>query len=924
MQSKSGWSLFSAVAITCLAFYVYVVNKAPISPAPVQSEPEVAANDELVKFAAAVKAEDVQQVSLTASSNDPFPLPNPSSVDPVIPVSWESQPKLSIDEAPQQLQVDDFEFLPIEDELITDDSLDPIFNESDDESLELPVEPFQVTDAPTIEQFVVEQSQVGIDDPNLYEDSIQNESPIQVQEDEGTQEPDSQQSPFKLASTPIRLNYIKLNSEVVTRRRSVSQPIGEISIPEWNPKAAWAKPTAIITELEKLEQIPATADWAQDTKEIVKALNWTRSVDDPQAAALIEQLSQQLHQLNQLAISVSTVPVTQPEYVQGPLAIELRSFHYDIARRLMIWSYTHQLAKQQRVRLSDMSDQHVLKLIQESQSKLDITGVGSSWSEYLQLKPLSAAFGAIQPDEEVQCDTARVTLSRLYSPVLSKAQKQFLSDQIDDQLIGLLREKASQSIELPRFTHTLEKHEYSTSGYTSHKLNGFYQSLLWSTDPASQSLAGQLEGHYRNANFRVSVSDQLINRLLPQTGEIEQPIQDNVMGAQVFGNSRIQNRLLIRLIPDNRKVNLWLEANGKVRSLTQARQSGFRVDNLGHSRYRVFKQIAINRSGVETDAPHAVSDTSSQIIGMSSNLDPIPVVGWVARKIARNKIQESAPMTDMITRQKVEAGAKEQMESEVQSQLAKVSDYLFVNFLQPMIAMDLEPTPVEMRTTSDRVIMRYRLAGRDQMAAHTARPQALADSLMSFQLHESVFNNLFDRIEIAGRSFTAVELSEHLTNVFGSKQAAGSEELNHEAYFEFAPYDPIRVEFKDSKFEMSINLKKFRVGKGKTWKNLNVKATFNPHVEGSKLYLLRDESGIRLKGSNLKLRDQVAVRTVFTALVRDHYKLNVLPENFGKQFGSTPLEISQLVLNDGWLGVSFSDPPRAIAQQPAMPARPRR
>lgn len=921
MHSKSGWSLFSAVAITCLAFYVYVAFKAPISPEPVQVEPEVAANDELVKFAAAIQPDEVQQVSLTAS-NDPFPLPNPTSLDPVVPVSWESQPTLTIDEAHQPMQVEDFEYLPIEDELIPDESLDPILIDNTNEPLDLPVSPFQVTDAPTIDQFVAEQSQITVVDPPQIDDSIQEASP--VQENENVEEPDSNQSPFHLASAPIRLDYIKLNSEVVTRRRSVSQPVREILIPEWNPKAAWAKPAAIIAELEKLEQIPATADWALDTKEMVKALNWTRSVDDPNAAALIEQLSNQLHQLNQLAISVSTVPASQPEYVQGPLAIELRSFHYDIARRLMIWSYTHQLAKQQRVRFSDMSNQHVLDLINTSQSKLDVTGVGSSWSEYLQLMPLSAAFSSTQLDEEVQCQAARVTLSRLYSPVLSKAQKQFLAEQFDDQLIELLREKASRTVELPKFTETLEKHEYKTSGYTSHKLNGFYQSLLWSTDPASQNLAGQLEGHYRNANFRVSVSDQLINRLLPQTEEIEQPIRDNVMGAQVYGNSRIQNRLLIRLIPDNRKVNLWLEANGKVRSLTQARQSGFRVENLGHSRYRVLKQIAINRSGVQTDAPHAVSDTSSQIVGMSSNLDPIPVVGWVARKIARNKIQESAPMTDMITRQKVEAGAKEQMETEVQSQLAKVSDYLFVNFLQPMIAMDLEPTPVEMRTTNDRVIMRYRLAGRDQMAAHTARPQALADSLMSFQIHESVLNNLFDRIEIAGRSFTATELSDHLANVFGNKQAAGSEDLNHEAYFEFAPYDPIRVEFKNSKIEISINLKKFKVGKSKTWKNLSVRASFNPHVEGSKLYLLRDETGIRLKGSNLKFRDDVHVRTVFTALVQGQYELNVLPEKFGKQFGSTPLEISQLVLNDGWLGLSFGDPPKAVAQQPVVPATPRR
>lgn len=916
MRSKSGWPLIFAAPITCLAILFSVFCKEPDKSEPAKSESQPVVSNELVQFAAAITSEDLPQVTQSIRKNDPFPLPEPYSSDPVVSVSWESQSQVALDFPAEELQVEDIDYLSPDEQPISDDDLEPVLVDIEDEEFDVPVSPFQVIDAPTIDEFAVQPIRFAPIDQTPTEQQFQDEDQHPSQAD--NEGPAASRSSFHLASGPVSLPYIKLNSEVVARRAAVSQPIREILIPEWDSSAVWAKPSSIVNELERLEEIPTTANWAKDTKHLLKTLNWTRSIDDPQVGELFDQLAYQLQLLNQLAISVSTVPTAQPEYVQGALATELRSFHYDIARRLMVWSHLHQLAKQNRVRLSDLGDQQVKQLIQVSQSKLNITGVGSSWSEYLQLEKLTAAFNSLQPDVDEQRKAARLTLSRLYSPVLSKTQKTFLAEQFDEQLIGLLREKAAREIELPEFTRILEKHEYNTTGYTSHKLNGFYQSLLWSTDPASQNLASQLEGHYRNANFRVSVSDQLINRLLPQTGEIEQPIQDNVMGAQIYGNSRIQNRLLIRLIPDNRKVNLWLEANGKVRSLTQARQSGFRVDNIGHSRYRVFKQIAINRTGVQTDAPYAVSDTSSQVIGMSSNLDPIPVVGWVARKIARNKIQESAPMADLYTRQKVETGAKEQMETEVQSQLAKVSDYLFANFLQPMIALDLEPTPVEMRTTTDRIIMRYRLAGRDQMAAHTARPQALADSLMSVQLHESVFNNLFDRIEIAGRSFTAKELSDHLMDVFGSKQAAGSDEMNHEANFEFAPYDPIRVEFINGKIEMSLNLKKFRVGKGKTWKNLNVKATFNPHVEGTKLYLLRDESGIRLKGANLKLRDQVAVRTVFTALFRDHYELNVLPEKFGKQFGAVPMEISQLVLNDGWLGLSFGDAPNEIAQQPPI------
>lgn len=916
MRSKSAWPLIFAAPVACLAILFSVFCKEPDRSRTQEPDSKPMVSDELVQFAAAITSEDLQETSFTVVENDPFPLPQPITSDPVVAVSWESQSRLALDLSSDALQVEEVDDLSSEDQTISDHVLDPALVNSDDEHFDVPVSPFQVIDAPSMDEFAAQAIPYEPVDQTPTEHRFEDES--QRPSATVADGPAATRSAFHLASGPIQLPYIKLNSEIVPRRPSISQPIREIMIPEWDSSAVWSKPTAIVNELERLEQIPATASWATNTKQLIKTLNWTRAIDDPQVEGLFEQIAYQLQLLNQLAVSVSTTPTNQPEYVQGELATELRSFHYDIARRLMVWSHLYQLAKQNRVRLTDLGDEQVNQLIQVSQSKLDITGVGSSWSDYLQLEKLAAAFNSLQPDEDEQCNAARLTLSRLYSPVLSKSQKAFLAEQFDEQLIGLLREKAGRSIEIPEFTRILEKHEYSTTGYTSHRLNGFYQSLLWSTDPASQNLAGQLEGHYRNANFRVSVSDQLINRLLPQTGEIEQPINENVMGAQIHGNSRIQNRLLIRLIPDNRKVNLWLEANGKVHSLTQARQSGFRVDNLGHSRYRVFKQIAINRTGVQTDAPYAVSDTSSQVIGMSSNLDPIPVVGWVARKIARNKIQESAPMTDLYTRRKVEAGAKEQMESEVQSQLAKVSDYLFANFLQPMIALDLEPTPVEMRTTTDRIIMRYRLAGRDQMAAHTARPQALANSLMSFQLHESVFNNLFDRIEIAGRSFTAEELTDHLMNVFGSQQAAGSDQLNHEANFEFAPYDPIRVEFNEGQIELSLNLKKFRVGKGKTWKNLNVRATFNPQVKGTKLYLLRDESGIRLKGANLKLRDQVAVRTVFTALFRDHYELNVLPENFGKQFGSNTMEISQLVLNDGWLGLSFGDSPEAIAQQPPI------
>jgi len=54
----------------------------------------------------------------------------------------------------------------------------------------------------------------------------------------------------------------------------------------------------------------------------------------------------------------------------------------------------------------------------------------------------------------------------------------------------------------------------------------------------------------------------------------------------------------------------------------------------------------------------------------------------------------------------------------------------------------LRPEAVDMQTTEDRLIARYRLAGFEQAGAFTPRPQAPADSLLSIQVHESMLNNI--------------------------------------------------------------------------------------------------------------------------------------------------------------------------------------
>jgi hypothetical protein len=230
-----------------------------------------------------------------------------------------------------------------------------------------------------------------------------------------------------------------------------------------------------------------------------------------------------------------------------------------------------------------------------------------------------------------------------------------------------------------------------------------------------------------------------------------------------------------------------------------------------------------------------------------------------------------------------------------------MQSYLYSNMIEPLTALELEPTPLEMRSTDSRVIMRYRLAGFDQMGGNTARPRGLQNSLLSMQIHETALNNLLNRIELNGNEYTAQELTEHLANVFGWQSTDTAQ--SRDATFEFAPFDPIRVTFAHGSAAVQLNLKRLRIGNGKTWKNLTATCNFIPQSEGGKILFVQDGSGVELSGHRLNLRDQVAVRAIFTALFKDQYELPILPKNIAQKLGPSAT-ITQLELNDGWIGLS--------------------
>jgi hypothetical protein len=217
------------------------------------------------------------------------------------------------------------------------------------------------------------------------------------------------------------------------------------------------------------------------------------------------------------------------------------------------------------------------------------------------------------------------------------------------------------------------------------------------------------------------------------------------------------------------------------------------------------------------------------------------------------------------------------------------------------------------------------------MAANTARPRPEQHCLTSPQIHESALNNIINRSEFAGKVLNNDEMAESLNRVFQTSFIVDDGKKRSKAEFEFAPFDPIRIDFEESRIQISVNLKSFRIGNGKRWQNLNLKVLYDPTIEdGFRVKMSQSDEGLRIKGKRLNVGDQLAIGVICEVLFPKQFEVALMPARLGQQLSVSNLQATQFVVSNGWLGISVGDAPqtatshRQYQQGRSLPNRNRR
>ena len=145
-------------------------------------------------------------------------------------------------------------------------------------------------------------------------------------------------------------------------------------------------------------------------------------------------------------------------------------------------------------------------------------------------------------------------------------------------------------------------------------------------------------------------------------------------------------------------------------------------------------------------------------------------------------------------------------------QITAAAKRLHDEVLGPMDSLLLDPTMIAAETTEKRFSMRIRLAGPDQLGGHTPRPQAPSDSLASVQIHESMLNNVLERLELDGQTFDLAGLGRRLAERLHRYQPKPVEPEQEDVKISFAAKDAIHVRCNDGRLEVTLAIARLSKG----------------------------------------------------------------------------------------------------------------
>jgi hypothetical protein len=660
--------------------------------------------------------------------------------------------------------------------------------------------------------------------------------------------------------------------------------------------ANWPLPSGLLTQLDRLAQQPQCGDWAIEVGNLCLDLCQTAPGDSQTAV---------LTRLQTLAAQAETMD----SGLKAPAtAAQFRRVRYTLQRHLALWSAAAKAERSTTVYADlpskDQQRKQLEKALADAQKSIASIPNADAWQKYLSLsdlEPLAAQDSSVS-DEQAQ-RIARSMLARLLPAQATDGQRRVLEQPTLRTLADQLRQWAGETVDVRDVLARVE--QYETTGLPSdgHLVVAAMRKLDWCSKEPDRDLANQLDQHYRNANLRIALSSDFFNRMAPDQPTTNGVVSDNILGAAVSGSSTTNSKLSVKLIPDPQRLHFWIDAQGTVDSQTHSTSGSATFDHDGRATFLVHEAVVVDRQGLWIANPAAEADSSSQLTGMRTSYDGWPIIGSIFRNIARSQHDSMQGAAQQETDAKVATEADRTVAAEVKPRLEEADQAVRKNMLNPLVKLGVAPEPISLETTLQRLTMRLRIAGQNQLGGNTARPQALSDSVVSFQMHESALNNILDQLQLAGCTFTLPELYRHVAQRLSWSNSDPPDNLPTDATIRFAPNDPVRVRYQNGAARLTLAVSELNTH-GRTWQNFLVTLNYQPEIEDLHVRLVR-QGPVELVGGDYDDDSQQMLRGLFSKLLPPQRKFELIPIVIADNRKLGDMCVTQCVVEDGWLALSI-------------------
>jgi hypothetical protein len=424
---------------------------------------------------------------------------------------------------------------------------------------------------------------------------------------------------------------------------------------------------------------------------------------------------------------------------------------------------------------------------------------------------------------------------------------------------------------------------------------------------------------YFNYNLHFTLSEALLSRIVSDYRTEKGPVADCILGAWVTGSQVTDTMVRADVKPSTGTARFDLVVDGRTKTDTTGRKSPATIFTKGNHTFTISKPLLFDGSGFATEEASMDVEVNNRTVGVSTKYDRIPILGGIAKSMARKEVQRKQYQAEGIAARKLAQRALPVFEAEANDQLVKANDSIQNELLQNLRDRGIAPAVYSARSSETHFAISSRTMAAGNLAAPKPPSNPAPRKGVAIQLHESTINAAIDGLGIAGE-MTVVE-------VIGKIESALKELLDRDVSlrssdqvvddntdFDFSKSDPIRVRFDEGQVVLILRTGFFQKDKNRRVPRYVFEIPVGIEVRDGSLFLKAprtDPRGIlslrpRAIEGKANLRSVAQARGIAKELLDKAFKqplteLDSTLELELKNRENLELQITQLQISDGWV-----------------------